>query len=239
MKTHAAYSVIHIESDVVLIGSFPVATFAKLGDGVAYPFERWDRAIASILYIGSHNAATDLVEFCEAEIKRQPELTDMIALAKYRERYPLKVIILPTVPNTNHDSHDANQRLFSANIGLFSGVFDGISIGQYLFGVDPRNNRGIRKVYESNPEHLIDPKTLNFKWENQRLKIMNGNLEFEVFNLHIHSKDIRAFSRDRLNRLIRKRISEINTNKRLELDIRILSLALFRSIIRRVKALRA
>ena len=234
MKKNEGNSVIHIESDVILLNSFPVQTFMKLKTGLAFAFESPGQGIAAILYIGSHKDAVDLVDFCELEVKSNPKLTDMTALASYRERFPAKVIVLPTIPMARGADIHEDQRFFAENSRLFSGVFDGISIGQYLFGVDPRNHRGFRKVFWHDPKHLFDPEKWRFRWEQERLFIENGLVESEVFNLHIHSKDLRAFDSKSLNKLVKKRLNQFGNPTKKEFDIRAFAKAIISSLIRRI-----
>jgi hypothetical protein len=235
MERKELKSVIHIESDVVLSKSFPVQTLSNLEGKLAYPFENPQQGIASVLFVGSYGAIVDLVDFCEIRVQSDSKLTDMTALALFRDQYPDKVVVLPTIPNLEGEYSNARYREFTENFETFSGIFDGISLGQYLFGVDSRNNRGFRKVYWNDPNHLFNPSYVSYEWRNGDLYVTDGQKAYKVFNLHIHSKDLRAFKSRKLEKLIIKRISQIKSHPKLEIDLRAFLGALSRSLVRRVK----
>jgi hypothetical protein len=234
MERRDLESVIHIESDVILSKSFPVQAFSKLEGKLAYAFESPERGIASVLYVGSYRAIVDLVDFCEIRLRSDSKLTDMTALALFRDKNPDKVIVLPTIPKLRGEYSRQKYREFAENSEVFSGIFDGISIGQYLFGVDPRNNRGFRRVYWHDPNHLFNPTKVIFRCRNGNLYITDGQDEFKVFNLHIHSKDLRAFDRRKFEKLVLKRIGMSETHQKHEVDFRVLLRVLLQSFVRRV-----
>lgn len=220
-KRNPATALLHLESDVVVLPTFPFDKFEELGAKLAFPFESINRGIASILYLGSHALTLKLTEFCEMRIQSDSKLTDMIALGQFQNEYPEDVVILPTVDTHFGSGSFSSLEKFGENKQLFGGFFDGITIGQYLFGIDPRNRRGIRQVYSRNPGHLVDASKLNFSWTGEEFKIRAGSEEYLLHNLHVHSKDIRLFSSYGFNRMVTKRLVANKEKVRNEIVVKI------------------
>lgn len=232
LKRSPATELLHFESDVVVLPTFPFDKFEKLGAKLAFPFESINRGIASILYLGSHALALKLSDFCEMRIQADSKLTDMIALGQFQTEYPEDVVILPTVDAHFGSGSISSLAKFGENQQLFGGFFDGISIGQYLFGIDPRNRRGIRQVYSRNPGHLVDASKLDFSWTGKEFKIRAGSKEYLLHNLHVHSKDIRLFSNHGFNRIVQKRICAKKEKVRNEIVVKILLSSALAKLIR-------
>jgi hypothetical protein len=102
-------------------------------------------------------------------------LTDMQILSIIRKKYPEEINLLPT---------------FGSNLESELGYFDAAELGMWITGEDPRNNFGITKRFNnrfnldgltkfSQPFDLIDDNL-----------VRKGNIGTNIFNLHIHSKDL-------------------------------------------------
>lgn len=72
------------------------------------------------------------------------------------------------------------------------GIFDAAAMGQYLFGIDPRNTNKVLRNGFTNENILIDFGRLEFRFDNKRqsLFVRYGNeIQWKrCYNLHIHSK---------------------------------------------------
>jgi hypothetical protein len=180
--------VLHVESDVILMPNFPFKTFTGLECDLAFPMVDAQHAAASVMYIKNHEAIESFINFIDSEKLRHDD-TDMRILVKYAKENS-NVCILP--------SRIESEISGEGRKSVFEGVFDGATYGQYLFGLDPRNNLGRRTLFQPLSNHHV--KAHNYSYEvtiiNQRygLQVSSKNgQKYPIYNLHIHSKDLRAF----------------------------------------------
>jgi len=223
MKSESVFPVLHIESDVILFPNFPFERLSAFAADLAYPFVTESSAAASIFFVRSVKALEGFLTFAESDSLVNTD-TDMTLLARYAENH--SVTILPTlVPD-----QAAESKLFPFGLEQsgFGGIFDAATYGQFLFGLDPRNNFGLRKVFSRPTSHLASPQELTF-WFSKNDKSLNvttsSGSTLPLFNLHIHSKDLRAFSEsfDDAN-FLRKRCDSNMIKSRFELDLKALVL---------------
>jgi hypothetical protein len=191
--------VIHVEGDVLCLPQFPFEKFEKMKQGVAYPLEAPDLGIASVLFIQNTKAMNLLIAFTEEEINRNPQTTDMRILGRFAKEYESEVFLLPTFSledqvNSIYSGRSIVQSII-ANEGKFQGVFDSVSLGQYLFGVDPKNSRGVVKKFLTNNNHFVNPRKFEFLKSGESIAVANSNGHLSsLFSLHIHSKELSAFN---------------------------------------------
>ena len=94
------------------------------------------------------------------------------------------ILILALYLDHFHLNHD-----FGNNIDLFNVLFDARAIGQYIGGIDPRNDPNVGPGY-INPDSLFRVNLINVEW-----RLDNNNLYIPyacglpVVNLHIHCKN--------------------------------------------------
>jgi hypothetical protein len=172
--------VLHIESDVVLSSDFPFDYFYTLGQQVAFVRVSNTEAIASILYIPSSESALKLKSNIYTEFESDPALTDMSFLSGYSHKFPEEVFELPASVDDTHTTDF---------------IFDGSDYGQYLFGTDPRNSRGVKLLNFENPNTRISTGRLSYNFNRSRefIDISDGSVSKRLVNLHIHSKNMRLF----------------------------------------------
>lgn len=172
--------VLHIESDVILASDFPFDFFSTLEQQVAFVRVSNTEAIASILYIPSSESALKLKRNIYAEFESDPALSDMTFLSRYAHKFPEEVFELPA---SVYDNQAAEF------------IFDGSDYGQYLFGTDPRNSRGIKLLNFENPNTRIGTQRLSYQFNQSRefIDISDGSVSKKLVNLHIHSKNKRLF----------------------------------------------
>jgi hypothetical protein len=173
-------SVLHIESDVVLASDFPLDFFHEISQQVAFVRVSDSEAIASILFIPSPESARALRLALYHEFDSNRALTDMQFLSNYLHSFPERVFELPS--SLNDDP-------------ALDFIFDGSDYGQYLFGTDPRNSRGVKILNFENPNTRINAGELSYRYEPTRdfIDISDGLLSKRLVNLHIHSKNARLF----------------------------------------------
>lgn len=215
-------SILHIESDVLLLPNFPFDSFSDLDCDLAFPVLNENQGVASVMYIKNRDSIRKFLEFSVDYSLKDPYATDMTFLSHYA-RFSRKVAILPSIPPglnpVPHGVTHYQKSLFSKESN-FKGIFDGATLGQYLFGVDPRNNLGNRKLFLSFPHHFLNPNELNFQFHTScgRTSITVGTSsgpQVPVYCLHIHSKDLRAFEIQRPDSdiLIKSRVRAASQKK--------------------------
>lgn len=201
---------IQIEGDVWISKSFPFESFDNIEDEVAFTMETAKTGSAAILWIKHFAAANLLCSITENLIKSDPLTTDMKILGNIANKKLMKVKILPSIPKDNYVKAD----------DVFSNyLFDPLTYGIYLFGEDPKNNRGKRKVYKEYEHHLIKPSKLEIKIENNDeifLYNKKQHQEYVLCNLHNHSKDMRLFDQIKQYKIIKKRIVHRKKEEKLE-----------------------
>jgi hypothetical protein len=203
---YAKTSIIHFESDVKVFNNFPYSLFSKLKQPIAYPLSAPGYGVASVFYSRNYEALDKLLNFWSDE-KSDKKIeniehfvNDMTLLGLSVTKLPDLVTNLPTIHRDCQfiaEHSKSFQNTLANNFEIFGGIFDGATLGQYLFGFDARNERGIRRLFSFREYHSLRPNKMNFKFtpESQILELSCCLKEStQVFNLHIHSKDVRVFS---------------------------------------------
>lgn len=93
-------------------------------------------------------------------------------------------------------------------------VFDAASLGQYLFGVDPIHNRGLRFSGYMNPRAPVNLSSCSWRirqpaGEGPVIEISTNGLVLELANLHVHSKELIP-TLDPVNDRWRRALNEAN-----------------------------
>ncbi len=212
MESNSVNEILQIEADVWLSKKFPFERFTGLSKEIAYPMESVDRGAASVLYVGSIDAIKSFNSYCKRALKDSPNSTDMTLLGEYLAKHPDRVIALPTAPDATSFKDFTPQDLAirsSSYYTYFEGVFDSLTYGMHLFGIDAKNNRGVLKLYSDTPIHILDIRKLEFETLEGEVIGKNRTQRFNIYNLHIHSKNMRIFrnatSHQEMNKLISPR----------------------------------
>jgi hypothetical protein len=208
-------SVIHIESDVLVLPNFPVKSLFEM-QNMAWMRYNSLRDVASVLYIPDRKEAYYLHQKMLSVFSENPDLTDMTALRLIQVSSCGRVLILPSLAigfeNTNSTSNldlrECSRELNEDEHGI-EGIFDGAVIGMFVTGQDPRNNFGITKYLDAklldHSESFLDLTDTKFTLSEGRffMEKANSHKKIEVFNLHIHSKNKKLFMRNYQNTLSR------------------------------------
>jgi hypothetical protein len=195
-------SFFHAELDNLVfdISDLPVL-FNNIGRGLFIPKDSIDRCIASLLYI---NESKVLNDFCDYVIDNPKLLdNDMLLLGDFANNYH-DVFYLPNESIFNF--YNEIKYLKYTDLG---GFFDAAAIGQFLFGIDPRNSRFpiYNKFVNENAKFDLNKCNFNISITSNFAKIENINL----YNIHVHSKIFENLIEEKwLNRLIKR----INQNKK-------------------------
>ena len=189
--------IVHVESDVILAPDFPFNNFMSLVKPIAFPILSSTQGIASILYIRDLQTAKTLVSLTMEMSSIDSKTTDMLILRKFYDSYPEITQVVPIGPADNDVyREDVDPRLFSEigpAIQIFAGCFDGLDIGYFIYGVDPRNDRGRKRIRRSLPNnYLVVPKMkVRFSKARNFLDVGPSNSDglIPLYSLHIHSKN--------------------------------------------------
>jgi hypothetical protein len=230
---------IHIESDVILSEDFPFDKFLNMNELLAFPIFNQTMGIASILFINGSEGGKLLMEKCLSAARANSKTTDMLVLGDLLRDHESKVKVLPSFADLKTDSTydtELNSQA-SKNLAQFGGIFDGLEIGQYIFGDDPRNNRGFSVIRRKNPYGFLDLKNTNFEFFNGRsfpyLANVEGNF-YPIFSMHIHSKNLSLFKSTN-SRIISEFFNDSYLPQKKILYFNTLVNSVFASIGRRVK----
>jgi hypothetical protein len=187
---------VHVEGDVILLPHFPFERFGSV-KSVAFPLVNRGYGCASVLFSPHSREVDALKSFFVQNLTENNRLNDMEMLGKYQSCYAKKVTILPSVSTNRNEFQDwvteEEIQLLTRNLREFGGIFDGMTIGQYLLGEDPNNHFGIRLIYRIQKHHSFNPRASKFSWHDKELQISSKSEPLSVFALHVHSKDMRAF----------------------------------------------
>jgi hypothetical protein len=219
MQLHKNVSCLQIEADVFIFPNFPLSKFNKLDAEIAFPMESRQMGIASLLYLQDHVAAKSFTEFGLNAIQANPQITDMTLLGQIAHSKMLKFEPLPTLPAAHQSALNQPEakNLVSQNPLDDLGVFDGITIGQYLLGIDARNSRGKLILYRRQHSHAINPEKLNFAWDGKEILSIEDSIENSIiYNLHNHAKDLRIYREKTRNKLLEKRVASSKAGEKTE-----------------------
>ena len=234
--------ILHVESDVVLAEDFPFDLLTSSNASFQFPVVNNDLAIASILYLRDFKAADKLRKLALNESAKNSLTTDMHVLKILSVNSKDNFQLLPTSPCFTNPLVKPNLIFVQKNdlaCEYFGGVFDGFDLGRYLFGDDPRNNRGISIIRKVDTKVYIDVRKLDFTIDQNRsfpyiLNTLN-NQKLPIYALHIHCKNLRYFSDDTNYKMFMKAI--INSKNKMQYRIypRIFLKSMQASIFRRFK----
>lgn len=222
MKSNDVKRILHLEADVLLLPEFPFHLPVFKTNKLAYPFISKNYASASILYVGSVNSLSELNNFALTQIKLDSNSTDMKILADF-----------------GNSQKKYFEKLYSG-VGQLSGqvpgyIFDAATFGMYLTGHDPRNKRGLFRIYDNIAGHEILPKKLNFKMSGVgRIIVSRDNNSFILANLHIHSKNKKYFKVNCSTQRLKRNIYLAEKGPKTCFSLGIFTLMLLQSIFRRI-----
>jgi hypothetical protein len=176
----SATKVIHVESDVALMPSFPFSWFDDF-NLLAWPSHDSTNDIASLVFSPNVVLSKKLSHAVDEAMRANPSITDMQVLLKVRKELPNEVFTLP-------------QRVNSERLANPPGIFDGLDFGNWITGSDPKARMGwSRKRIPPNNNDVSLFKQSQFVLEDNQLFILKGYLKEPINNLHVHSKEHRFF----------------------------------------------
>ncbi len=210
---------LQLEADVWASPNFPFEKFDKLSESVdiAFPLETEITGAASVLYLRDGHAARIFGREIRKIMSNDSDATDMSILGKLSINGSLNCVILPILPQgsvaINPTTTPENIERISKSFDYFCGVFDSVTYGLYLVGEDPRNHRGIHYKYRRQEGHLVYCDKIEFVARPDGI-YLKDKVEIPLFNLHIHSKDRRAWKKN----FLRIRVPSIILNSQFGLS---------------------
>jgi len=190
MAKYDVRDVIHLENDVLIYYNCDqiIERFDK--EYIYLPFDTFSRNIASIMFIPSAfvlKSVLDKYDFNKNDMENFSNIMNITGLIKQ----------FPIFSSYNIFHMTDEYRFVTANYERFGGfIFDAAAIGQYLGGVDPRNISGDSTGF-INETCIIKYNKYSFLWELidgiKRLFIIIDGNKIPIFNLHIHSKNLKRF----------------------------------------------
>lgn len=136
---------IHVESDVILFPHFPFAAFDRMSLP-AWPTVSATMDVASIVFSPNFDSYREVLVGLRQFALSNPKCTDMSALSQFAMANPSKFTRLPAHPDAVSEDPEA-QHDFNSQEGQFPGIFDGLTLGHWFSGRDPRNSWGVRSRY--------------------------------------------------------------------------------------------
>lgn len=207
MQQHHVKNVFHMECDNMLYVDVRELLPILLDkyQGIAATFDNDERGIGGFIFIpNSHVSHILNSAFLELASKRKK---DMEVLAWCKDKYGYEVIDhLPIIMNGYLKEHTLKTssgkttkypEKFVQHADLFCAIFDAAAIGQYLGGIDPIHGKK-PTIGFINESCLFNPSYLHFTWmrDAQGRKVPYAEYAghtYRINNLHIHSKNLKAF----------------------------------------------
>lgn len=207
--------ILHVESDVILAPDFPFDKFSTMAKSMAFPVLSSSQGIASTLYIRDHATAKKLVTLTLDMSTKDSQITDMLILRKFYDLYSESMQTMPIGPSQRSAyQENAEEQLLlemKSALSAFGGCFDGLDIGYFIYGVDPRNDKGRKHLRSALPNnYLLVPKiSIAFSEERNFLNVESEELDKSIplYSLHIHSKNAKLFRTANNSRVLRQGVS--------------------------------
>jgi len=186
LKMYNIKNCIHLENDVISYVCFDELLPYFKEKKIYTTFDSMDRVIPGIVYIPDHNALKPIIDNYDFN------LNDMYNLGRFNENIiePLPIITkISSIPDK-----------FCKN--YINCIYDGAALGQYLGGIDKRNQDSIFDDTRGfiNETCVVNYSLYKYFW----IKInglyvphilIDGKL-IRIINLHIHSKELLKFQAD-------------------------------------------
>ena len=184
MEKHDLKDVIHLENDVLIYYNINILEDKFNKQKLFVPFDSFNRNIASIMYIPSSDIFKKILDNYDFT-KNDMEIFSII------KKNNNLIENLPIFPYCFDNNLEVN--FVCNNFNSFDFIFDAAAIGQYLGGVDPKNNSK-NTVGFVNETCVIKYNNYEFIWkEDENIKrqfLLINKIKYTIFNLHIHSKNL-------------------------------------------------
>ncbi len=226
MRKFSCNALFHAELDNLVFDLSGLSSrLNNIGAGFFCPRDSVSRGIASLTYINQVHALTEMLAICASS---EMSFKNDMELLGYMLQSSSKFFSLPT---ENSFLTDKPPQWRSVSPPTLSGIFDAAAMGQFLFGIDPKNVGVLLFNFFENENKGCDLHKLRFTldFDSHRLVVTNteDQRSFNVYNLHVHSKQFALLaSRQRLLQLL----ENANAGKRSLISISPTQNRIFKSI---------
>jgi len=187
MKKYDIEDVIHLENDVLIYYNTDELIDKVNKEFLYIPFDTYERNIPSIMYIPNKDVfkiILDNYDFNKNDMENFSTIKQKTGLV---QNFPIFI---------TNDNLTSEQQFVTTNCINFPFIFDAAAIGQYLGGIDPRNQSGDTRGFVN--------ETCVIKYNNYRIwfEEISGfkkpfieieGTKVQIFNLHIHCKNLTGF----------------------------------------------
>jgi hypothetical protein len=214
----ALSNVIHLENDVLLYCDLSTLVPALIAQyqGIGATFDNDARCVPGLMFLPGETAIARLNSFILAVLdalhqSREPAarkalstLNDMALLGLYRGQGTDAIDHLPIVPpdypavlKSAAGHNPADPTRYSRHFDRLATVFDAAALGQYLGGIDPRNDPRPSRGF-INESCVFDPRIVKARMsvdaDGRKISVIEtASGVHAVANLHIHSKNPTPF----------------------------------------------
>lgn len=177
----------HAEIDNLIFDlSNLAASLNNVGRGFFCPRDAINRGIASLVYINDKEGLNELLSL--ATDKGHSLDNDMYLLGHLLQTSATFF----SLPTENLFAEQESASWTSVNSASLAGIFDAAAIGQFLFGIDPRNTGPLLFNRFENENFGYDLKALTYEINLPEKSFAvirkTDGLRVNLYNLHIHSK---------------------------------------------------
>ena len=218
LEEYLSYSgedLVHLESDVVISNDFPFARLGEIEEDIAFPIISEPRGVASVMYLREIAILQKLNKFVILEAEKDAKTTEMLILRKFYDLYPEEVRVLPIGPKERSSYRQLPDNLWTEmqkSHELLGGCFDGVDIGQFYFGTDPRNRRGKILLREDLVQGYANIRDWTLSFSSDRnfpeIAVSSSRVTCKLYSLHLPSKKNALFSSRHQANLFRIAIEE-------------------------------
>lgn len=199
MIQYSLRDVLFLEIDN-LIYDDPHRWIALLKDiDMAYLFDNYDRASAGVSYIKHPAILQTMLSYFNVYIQNDTGfINEMSALYRFYQFMEKKKTVANSrvsfLPIHWEDPMKPAQS-YELSTLFTDSMFDALSIGIYLAGIDTYHSGGKLETHKKSPWGLIDytSYTFEYAYDEKGRKIpyiLHGEKRLRINNLHIHSKDL-------------------------------------------------
>lgn len=183
----------HAEIDNLIFDISKLAVAAdEIGRGFFCPRDAIDRGVASLVYINEKEGLNELLSL--AADKGHSLNNDMYLLGHLLQTSATFF----SLPTENVFAEQGSTGWTCVNSVSVRGIFDAAAIGQFLFGIDPRNTGPLLFNRFENENCGYDLKALSYEinaaQKSFALIRKADGLRVNLYNLHIHSKLFKQLS---------------------------------------------
>lgn len=193
MRALSLENCLHVENDVVLYFNpqEKINEFRKHAR-FAVPFDR-HRAIPGLVWYRDPQIASVFAEY----MATRSEEPDFDVLRAFCNENQTEAKPLPTMPREYAVARGLDEYSYCFGCEEFNGIFDAAAIGQYLGGVDWKNNQQNTRFFENESSDL-KVSELDITWaknsQHRYPLISVDGAHVKILSLHAHSKDCEGVS---------------------------------------------